>query len=48
MQRTRLIILKQGIGLAYVHVDFAKVGTTIRIQIRDKNILAEVVKTPFV
>lgn len=45
---TQSPMLKQGIGLAYVHVDFAKVGTTIRIQIRDKNILAEVVKTPFV
>lgn len=45
---TQSPILKQGIGLAYVHTDFAKVGTTIRIQIRDKNILAEVVKTPFV
>ena len=45
---TQSPILKQGIGLAYVHIDFAKIGTTIRIQIRDKNILAEVVKLPFV
>lgn len=45
---TQSPMLKQGIGLAYVHVDFAKVGTNIRIQIRDKNILAEVVKLPFV
>ena len=45
---TQSPMLKQGIGLAYVHTDFAKVGTTIRIQIRDKNVLAEVVKTPFV
>lgn len=45
---TQSPMLKQGIGLAYVHTDFAKVGTSIRIQIRDKNVLAEVVKTPFV
>lgn len=41
-------ILKEGIGLGYVNKDFAKVGTSIRIQIRDKNVLAEVVKSPFV
>jgi len=41
-------MLKEGIGLGYVNVDFAKIGTNIRIQIRDKNILAEVVKLPFV
>ena len=45
---TQSPILKQGIGLAYVHVDFSKIGSKINIQIRDKNILAEVVKTPFV
>ncbi|MDK7375055.1 glycine cleavage system aminomethyltransferase GcvT [Weeksella virosa] len=45
---TQSPMLKQGIGLAYVHIDFAKIGTTIRIKIRDKNILAEVVKAPFV
>lgn len=45
---TQSPMLKQGIGLAYVNKDFAKVGTTIRIQIRDKNVLAEVMKTPFV
>jgi aminomethyltransferase len=45
---TQSPILKQGIGLGYVAVDFAKPGTNIYIQIRDKNILAEVVKLPFV
>src|SRR5690606_37891099 len=45
---TQSPILKQGIGLGYVAIDFAKVGTNIRIQIRDKNVLAEVVKLPFV
>lgn len=41
-------MLKEGIGLGYVNIDFAKIGTNIYIQIRDKNVLAEVVKTPFV
>lgn len=45
---TQSPILKEGIGLGYVTIDFAKVGTNIRIQIRDKNVLAEVVKLPFV
>ncbi len=45
---TQSPILKQGIGLGYVAIDFAKPGTHIYIQIRDKNILAEVVKLPFV
>jgi aminomethyltransferase len=45
---TQSPILKEGIGMGYVTNDFAKVGTNIRIQIRDKNILAEVVKLPFV
>ena len=45
---TQSPILKEGIGMGYVASDFAKIGTNIRIQIRDKNILAEVVKAPFV
>lgn len=45
---TQSPMLKEGIGMGYVAVDFAKIGTHIRIQIRDKNILAEVVKLPFV
>lgn len=45
---TQSPVLKEGIGLGYVHPDFAKVGTTLYIQIRDRNLLAEVVKTPFV
>lgn len=39
---------KTGIGLAYLDTDFTKVGTDIFIQIRNKNILAQVVKPPFV
>lgn len=45
---TQSPMLKAGIGLGYVSIDFAKPGTSIYIQIRDKNILAEVVKLPFV
>lgn len=45
---TQSPILKEGIGLGYVAIDFAKPGSSIYIQIRDKNILAEVVKLPFV
>lgn len=45
---TQSPILKQGIGLGYVATDFSKIGTHIHIQIRDKNVLAEVVKLPFV
>ena len=37
-----------GIGLAYVAKDFMKVDTDIFIQIRNKNVPAKVVKTPFV
>ena len=45
---TQSPMLKQGIGLGYVTPEFSKVGSSIYIQIRDKNVLAEVVKTPFV
>ena len=37
-----------GIGLAYVDKPHYKTGTDIYIQIRNKNIPAKVVKTPFV
>ncbi len=39
---------KTRIGLAYLDTDFTKVGTEIFIQIRNKNIPAQVVKPPFV
>ncbi len=45
---TQSPILKEGIGMGYVAIDFAKPGSSIYIKIRDKNILAEVVKLPFV
>ncbi len=37
-----------GIGLGYVKKDFSKVDSDIFIQIRNKNVPAKVVKTPFV
>lgn len=39
---------KIGIGLAYVNKSHFKIGTEIFIQVRNKNIPAKVVKTPFV
>ena len=40
--------LKVGIGLGYVATEYAKVGTTIAVIIRDRLLKAEVVKYPFV
>ena len=45
---TQSPILKEGIGMGYVKTDLANVGTEIFIQIRNKNVKAEIVKTPFV
>ncbi|MDA8611669.1 glycine cleavage system aminomethyltransferase GcvT [Flavobacteriaceae bacterium] len=45
---TQSPILSQGIGLGYVSSNYAKPGTQIAIQIRDKASLAEVVKLPFI
>ena len=39
--------LKKGIGLGYVKTDFAQAGSEIQIQIREKLVKAQVVKTPF-
>jgi len=39
--------LGKGIGLGYVATDFSKVGTTILIQIRKKQVPATIVKLPF-
>lgn len=39
---------KIGIGLAYVDKSHFKIGTEIYIQVRNKNLAAKVVKTPFV
>lgn len=40
--------LQKGIGMGYVESSFAKEGTEIFIQIRDKNLKAKVVTLPFV
>lgn len=39
---------KIGLGMAYVAKEFSKPGSDIFIQIRNKNVAARVVKTPFV
>jgi aminomethyltransferase len=39
--------LKKNIGLAFVPVEFAKTGQEIRIDVRGKKLLAEIVPTPF-
>ena len=36
-----------GIGMAYIDKDFSKTGTSVKVQIRNKQIEAEVVKFPF-
>ena len=41
-------ILEKGIGMGYVPKEYSKKGTAIKIQIRKKQITAEVVKVPFV
>lgn len=40
-------MLQQGIGMAYVPADSAKVGTSIDIMVRDKAIPAGIVRPPF-
>ena len=39
--------LKKGIGMGYVQTAFAKPGTEIYIQVRNRNLKAQVVKAPF-
>ncbi|RXP45569.1 glycine cleavage system aminomethyltransferase GcvT [Lutibacter sp. HS1-25] len=39
--------LKQAIGMGYVSIENAKLGSEIFIQVRNKNLKAEVVKLPF-
>ena len=38
---------KIGVGMGYVKPEFAKLGTTIAVQIRNKEIPAVVVRPPF-
>jgi aminomethyltransferase len=40
--------LKEAIGMGYVSIDFAKPGSEIYIQIRKKQVPAQIVKLPFV
>ena len=40
-------VLKKGIGMGYVKTAYAKVGSEIYIQIRNRNLKAQVVKAPF-
>jgi len=39
---------QEGIGLGYVSSQYAKAGTDIQVEIREKYVPAEIVKTPFV
>ena len=39
--------LNIGIGMGYVPVDLSKVGSEIYIQVRNKELKAEVIKLPF-
>ncbi len=41
-------VLGQGIGLGYIDKEYSPFGTTIHIRVRNKQILAEIVKTPFI
>ncbi len=41
-------VLQSGIGLAYLDLDFIKVGQKINIEIRNKYISAEIIKPPFI
>ncbi len=45
---TQSPILKTGIGLGYVNSAYAKLGSEIYIKVRNKNLKAEIVKSPFV
>jgi len=40
-------VLKKGIGMGYIKPEYTKPGTEIFIQVRGRNLKAEVVKTPF-
>ena len=45
---TQSPMLHKGIGMGYVPIELAKVDSTIYIQVRKKNLMAKVVKLPFV
>ena len=39
--------LQKAIAMGYVNKDYSKIGTEVYIKIRDRNLLAKVVKMPF-
>lgn len=41
-------VLNKGIGLGYIAKEYAAFGTTVYLEVRNKKIAAEVVKTPFI
>lgn len=41
-------VIKQGIGLGYIQKEYATVGTKIFVRIRNKDVAAEITKTPFI
>ena len=45
---TQSPVLNLGIGMGYVSTSFANIGTIVHIEIRNKLLKAEVVKTPFI
>ncbi|GAF02340.1 glycine cleavage system aminomethyltransferase GcvT [Saccharicrinis fermentans] len=45
---TQSPVLKQGIGMGYIHTDQAKLGSVIYIKVRNRKLKAEIVKTPFI
>jgi aminomethyltransferase len=45
---TQSPILQNGVGMGYVSSAFSKIGTEVFIQVRNRNLKAEITKTPFV
>jgi aminomethyltransferase len=41
-------VLKHGIGMGYVETAYAKLGTEIKLEVRGKQLAAQVAKMPFV
>jgi aminomethyltransferase len=40
-------MLKKGIGMGYVKIEYAKTGSEIAVKVRNKSLKAEIVKAPF-
>lgn len=45
---TQSPVLNKGIGMAYVQNEYAALGSEIYIRVRNKNLKAKIVKTPFI